>query len=90
MIGESVERVFALSRLYEQLSPGAASSIVTSWREESARRNGARYVGVHADEPGTRGAALMDNARRAVASRSGEAARRPEPARPPGSSQRTT
>ena len=90
MIGESVERVFALSRLYEQLSPGAASSIVTSWREESARRNGARYVGVHADEPGTHGAALMDNARRAVSGRSGEAARRPEPARPPGSSQRTT
>jgi hypothetical protein len=89
-IGESVERVFALSRLYDQLSADAAMPIIASWRDEAARRTAVRYVGVHADEPGTGGAALMDNARRSVAGRSGEAARRAEAPRARGWTQRTT
>jgi hypothetical protein len=89
-IGESVERVFALSRLYDELSHRAATPIITSWQDEAARRAAVRYVGVHADEPGTGGTALMDNARRSVTGRTGEAARRTEAARPRGWTQRTT
>jgi hypothetical protein len=90
VIGESVERVFALSRLYDQLSPRAAMPIAASWRDASARRSTVRYVGVHADEAGTGGAALMDNARRSVTGRNNEAARRAEAARARGWTQRTT
>jgi hypothetical protein len=89
-IGESVERVFALSRLYEQLSPRAALPIIASWRDEVARRSAVRYVGVHADEPGSGRAALMDNARRPVTGRSDEAARRVEASRPSALPQRTS
>jgi hypothetical protein len=89
-IGESVERVFALSRLYEQLSPRAALPIIASWRDEVTRRTTVRYVGVHADEPGSGRAALMDNARRPVTGRSDEAARRVEASRPRAGTQRTS
>ena len=44
-IGGSVERVFALSRLYEQLSARAAMPIVASWRNVAARRPAARARG---------------------------------------------
>jgi hypothetical protein len=90
VIGESVERVFALSRLYDELSPHAAMPIVAGWREEATHRAAVRYVGVHADEPGTGGAALMDNARRSITGRTGEAARRVELSRARGFNQRTT
>jgi hypothetical protein len=89
-IGESVERVFALSRLYEQLSARAAMPIVASWRNTTARRGAARYVGVHAQEAGTGAGASTDNARRAVSGGSGDGARAAEVARARGLPHRTS
>jgi hypothetical protein len=68
-IGNSVERVFALSRLYEQLSARAALPIVASWRNAVARRAAARHVGVHAEEASTGAAASIDNTRPAEVAR---------------------
>jgi hypothetical protein len=90
VIGESVERVFALSRLYEQLSARAALPIVASWRNVAAHRGAARYVGVHAEEAGAGAGAATDNARRAVSGGSGDGARPADVARARGLPQRTS
>jgi hypothetical protein len=37
-IGRSVERVFELSRLYDEIQPAAAEHMVAIWRESAARR----------------------------------------------------
>lgn len=80
-IGQSVERVFALSRLYDDLSPQAALHLVADWRESAARRGAARYAGVHADEAGYSAAGLMDNARRSASGRISDAIGRKETAK---------
>ena len=49
-IGESVERVFTLTSLYERLLPEAILPIVTAWRGELASRSAARFRSVHADD----------------------------------------
>lgn len=49
-IGESVERVFTLTSLYETLLPEAVLPIVTAWRGELASRSAARFRSVHADD----------------------------------------
>jgi hypothetical protein len=55
-IGQSVERVFDLVDLYDQLAPEAALHVVSSWRNKDASdRRMARYQPVHWDDE-TRGA----------------------------------
>jgi len=49
-IGESVERVFTLTSLYERLLPEAILPIVAAWRGELASRSAARFRSVHADD----------------------------------------
>jgi hypothetical protein len=88
-VGESVERVFTLSRFYDRVAPAAAKQILASWREEARRRAVGRYAGVHAEEAREPTAALMENARRALSARSAETPRQSETARTPVR-QRTT
>jgi uncharacterized protein (DUF2336 family) len=83
-IGQSVERVFDLSRLYEQITKASAQRLIASLRERSAlRRTAAQHQPVlWDDETGrTRRSAL---ARRGPASsvdtRSGERSEAPAPA----------
>lgn len=42
-VGESVERVFALMRLYDGLSSHAAAPIVAAWREDARARAAAKF-----------------------------------------------
>lgn len=60
-IGESVERVFSLYRLYGRVDLAAATPILASWQEESRGRGKPRYQSLHAPDgaavrPGTRDA----------------------------------
>lgn len=73
-IGRSVERVFELSRLYDEIQPGAAERMVSIWRESAAWRRPS-----HAP-------VYWDDARRAARtpatpSRSGAERERGEPSR---------
>jgi hypothetical protein len=88
-VGESVERVFALSRFYDRVSPAAATHIIAGWRDEAARRAAARYAGVHAEEAQDAGEAT-EGARRAVVGRTAEAPRQGEIPRSGAWRQRTS
>ncbi|MCC7347336.1 MAG: hypothetical protein IT538_08040 [Variibacter sp.] len=68
-IGHSVERVFALYRLYPRLSQEAVLAIMASWRKEAAARTG-RHQPVHADG----GARTAPSAREGTRPAQGEAA----------------
>ncbi len=48
-IGRSVERVFELSKLYDEIQPAAAERMVAMWRESAARRRPS-YVPVYWDD----------------------------------------
>jgi hypothetical protein len=78
-VGESVERVFALIRSYEQVTLEAAMAIVTSWRQVSRLAPTASYQSLHAPDA----ASVLDSARegaRGAAPRPGEqTAARPTP-----------
>jgi hypothetical protein len=50
-IGHSVERVFALYRLYDRMSQEVAVSIVAGWRAEAAARTPSRHQPLLADDP---------------------------------------
>jgi hypothetical protein len=88
-VGESVERVFTLSRFYDRVAPCAASEIVGSWREEVRQRAVSRYAGVHAAEAREPAVGMMENVRRALSARTTETPRQGETARSPAR-QRTT
>jgi hypothetical protein len=75
-IGESVERVFSLYRLYQQIGLAAATPIMTSWREESRARPKARYQSVHAPDEASGRSGAWDGFRTATESQ------REQPARP--------
>ncbi|MBX6426447.1 MAG: DUF2336 domain-containing protein [Variibacter sp.] len=49
-VGQSVERVFSLYRLYERLRYAAVAPIMTSWREDSRARLAARFQSIHAED----------------------------------------
>jgi hypothetical protein len=77
-IGESVERVFALIRSYDQVTLEAAMAIVTSWQQVSRLAPTASYQSLHAPDA----ASALDSARdaRGGAQRTGEqTAARPAP-----------
>jgi hypothetical protein len=74
VIGESVERVFSLFRLYQRVSPEAAAYLLAGWRP-AQKRPVTKYVGVHAAEAAEGTMGLMQSARRAVTG-AGEAPQR--------------
>ncbi len=76
-IGESVERVFSLTRLYERLLPEAVLPIVASWRDEAAARTAAQFRSLHADDGMDESGRTRDSARAAR----DEGLRRGRPAR---------
>jgi len=48
-IGQSVERVYELARLYDELTPGAAAHILAIWRQAGERRR-QQHAPVHWDD----------------------------------------
>ena len=60
-IGQSVERVFSLVRLYDRLEVEAVLPVVASWREEAARSTG-RYQPLHAADAGAGAASGREHA----------------------------
>lgn len=62
-IGESVERVFTLTSLYERLLPEAVTPIVAGWRDDAAVRAAARFRSVHAPEGSDEPARARDASR---------------------------
>jgi hypothetical protein len=62
-VGESVERVFALARLYERIGPASATAITASWRDASRALERAQYQPLHAAETsGSKAARDLRNA----------------------------
>lgn len=61
-IGESVERVFALARLYERIGTASTAAILASWRNASRGSEAARYRPLHAPEPAAAAAGDMRDA----------------------------
>ncbi len=61
-VGQSVDRVFSLYRLYEEISAGAAQAIVASWREGSGRTGA--HQPVHAPDSERRDSTLLQGIRR--------------------------
>jgi hypothetical protein len=88
IIGESVDRVFSLFRLYYRVSPQAAAHLLNGLRPTQKRAT-AKYVGVHAAEASEGTMGLLQNVRRAVAGGSSDSQRTPA-ARPADRRQRTT
>lgn len=89
LIGHSVERVFALVRLYETTTVGAASRLFASWRESTLARSGA-HQSVHAAGAVPSAAGLMTNARRPLETPSENFGDRRQPASPRDRRQGTT
>jgi hypothetical protein len=83
-IGESVERVFSLYRLYQHIGLGAVTPIMTGWREESRARPRAHYQSLHAADKSTGRAAAWDSFRTATESQ------REKPASSPAAADATT
>ena len=79
-IGQSVERVFSLVRLYETMSTAAARQLFALWREGSLARAGVAHQLVHAPGIAPALTGLLSNARRAVDTPA-EADRRASPPR---------
>lgn len=77
-IGESVERVFALIRLYDAITPQAAIPILASWRE-GARMASAKFQSVHAPDAAPSLGSARENARTPSDPSSEQAASRPVP-----------
>lgn len=75
IVGQSVKRVFDLSRLYEEIEPAAAEQMLAIWREASSPRR-AVHAPVYSDERPVRG--------RAVPAPERQAANRPAAQRPLG------
>lgn len=89
VIGESVERVFSLFRLYQRVTPEAAAYLLAGWRPVQ-KRTAAKYVGVHASEAAEGTMGLLQNVRRAVVAGAGEAPQRTQVSRTTDRRQRTT
>lgn len=53
-VGESIERVFSLYRLYEHVHADAAARIMASWRDDARARPRARFQSLHAPEETSR------------------------------------
>lgn len=87
-VGESVERVFALARLYERIGPASATAITASWRDASRALEGARYQPLHAAE--TSGSAAARDLRSAGAWSGARSEPRTSPATDRGGRQATT
>lgn len=83
-IGESVERVFTLTHLYEDLSAEAVAPIIDSWREEAAARPAGRFQSVLAAEADHGTAAARGPARTAQDGGSATRRRALTPAQRPG------
>jgi hypothetical protein len=75
-IGESVERVFALTRLYDEVATEAALRIVASWRGAQARTAAKRFQPLHASDD-ERALAAADNARRSTRAQTAQPQRSP-------------
>jgi hypothetical protein len=76
-IGESVERVFSLYRLYPRIGLAAVAPIMASWREESRARPTARYQPLHAPEEAAGRTGAWDSFRTATESQRERGATRP-------------
>lgn len=83
-IGQSVERVFSLYRLYPRIGLAAVAPIMTSWREES-RTPRPRYQPLHAPDRPTPRVGSWDSFRKAP-----ESQRERTPQRPVARDQATT
>jgi hypothetical protein len=86
IIGESVDRVFSLFRLYYRVSPHAAAHLLNGLRPTQKRAT-AKYVGVYAAEASEGTMGLLQNVRRAVTA---DSSQRTPAARPADRRQRTT
>jgi hypothetical protein len=87
-IGESVERVFSLFRLYQRVTPEAAAYLLNDWRP-AQKRPTPKYVSVHAAEASEGTMGLLQNVRRAVTG-AAEAPQRAQTTRATDRRQRTT
>jgi hypothetical protein len=88
VIGESVERVFSLFRLYQRVTPEAAAYLLADWRP-AQKRPTPKYVSVHAAEASEGTMGLLQNVRRAVTG-AAEAPQRSQVTRATDRRQRTT
>lgn len=69
-IGQSVERVFDLMDLYYRVTPGAALTLVASWRDaQPAEKRSARYQSLHWDDDARTRRPGLDHAWRQVPQR---------------------
>jgi hypothetical protein len=76
-VGESVERVFSLYRLYQRIGLAAVTPIMASWREDSRARPKARYQPLHAPDEGVGRTGTWDSFRTATESQRDQGGSRP-------------
>jgi hypothetical protein len=78
-IGQSIERVFSLVPLYRRMTSEMIEPLVTSWREETASRQSARFQPLHAADPADALLGARENARTPRDSAAEQGARRALP-----------